>query len=108
MTLLSTILGFVLLSWGLRRLTRAGRAPAGVSPHPTTPSAPTRPTRAEGELSALQARYVGGEIEVEELESRVADALEHPSAPPAAPVYTQRTEIHVYDQPAGAALHIHL
>lgn len=105
MTLLWTIAGFSLLSWALRRLARASERPVGVSPHPEPPIAPTRSTRAENEVSRLQARFATSDMTVEEFEAQVADALEHPSPEP---VYTERVEVNIYDAPADSSLHIHV
>ena len=101
MTVLATILGFWLLSWGLRRLTRAASGPASA---PEASVAPTRSMRAEKRLSALQARYVSDDITLDELEAEIANALEHPPEP----VRTEHVEVHVWNAPDGSALHLHL
>lgn len=71
------------------------------------PSAPVR----EPDLTGPRSRYLADEIEIEEFEGQVAEALERPprSRPPETPVPTVHTEIHVWgDPPPGHQLHIHL
>ncbi len=59
----------------------------------------------EPDLTGPRSRYLAGEIEAEEFEEQVAEALEHR---PEKPVYISHTEIHVYGSPPGHQLHIHL
>lgn len=66
----------------------------------------SEPSRREREVGALRDRYLAGEIELQEFESQVADAL---VARPVEPTqYAERWEIHVHDAPPGHSLHIHL
>ena len=62
----------------------------------------------EPDLTGPRSRYLAGEIEVEEFEGQVAEALEHRSRRPETPVYTSHTEIHVYDPAAWAFAAHHL
>ena len=67
-----------------------------------TPSPPV----GEPNLAGPRNRYLAGEIEVEEFEGQVAEAL---VARPVEPTqYAERWEIHVHDAPPGHSLHIHL
>ena len=97
MTVLATILGLSLLSWGLRRLVR-----------PQAPGTAPQPVPDDSDVSRLREQFATTDMSVEEFEAEVAGELERASHPPAAPVYTSRTEIHVYDAPPGHQLHIHL
>lgn len=62
------------------------------------------PSRREREVGALRDRYLAEEIELEEFEGQVADAL----GKPAEPTPTEHWEIHVHDAPPGHSLHLHL
>ncbi len=85
---------FILASIGLslwRTLHRKPHAPAaGLSPR-------------ERKLTGLRDRYVAEELTLEDFEGQVADALD-----PKPREYSERIEVHVWDAPAGSALHIHL
>ena len=63
-------------------------------------------SRRERELSGLRDRYLAEEIELEEFEGQVADALEGRPVEPTQ--YTEHWELHVHDAPPGHQLHIHL
>ena len=69
---------------------------------------PPASPRDERDVERLRSLYLAGEIEIEEFEGQVAEALEHRSCRPETPVYTSHTEIHVYDAPPGHHLHVHL
>lgn len=61
------------------------------------------PSLREREVGVLRDRYLAEEIELEEFESEVAEAL---VARPAEPIqYAERWEIHVHDAPPGHSLH---
>ena len=62
----------------------------------------------EPDLTGPRSRYLAGEIELEEFEGQVAEALERRTRRPETPAYTSHTEIHIHDAPAGHSLHIHL
>jgi hypothetical protein len=75
------------------------------------------------DLAALNARYVSGELSLQDFEERVADALRKPArreqqakspinTPTSRPIepsrYDERCQINVHDAPPGRSLHIHL
>jgi len=79
-------------------------------------SSPIPPSKQDVDLAALNARYVPGELSVEDFEERVAEALRKPArgeqqakspvnTPTSRPIepsrYDERWEIHVHDAPAG-------
>ncbi len=70
---------------------------------PRNPSSTPGPSRRERDLSVARGRYLDGTLSLEEFEREAADALD-----PKPREYSERIEVHVWDAPAGSALHIHL
>ena len=101
------IWSLVLLAVAVSISRTSRRKPPAPVPSPGTAVVPGEPvpSRREQQLAGLRDRYVADDLTLDEFETEIADALEHPSPEPA---YTSHTEIPRARPTPGAELHIHL